>query len=130
MIPTIEDVKAAAKRIEGIAVKTPLIRNDVLDEITGAKVWVKAENLQRGGAFKMRGATNAISALAPEVRAKGVIAASAGNHAQGLAYHGRRLGVPATIVMPVTTPTRKGPQAQNHGARVILIGRSPSLQHI
>jgi threonine dehydratase len=81
MIPTIEDVKAAAKRIEGIAFKTPLIRNDVLDEITGAKVWVKAENLQRGGAFKMRGATNAIAALAPEVRAKGVIAFSSGNHA-------------------------------------------------
>jgi threonine dehydratase len=60
MIPTIEDVRAAAKRIEGIAVKTPLIRNDVLDELTGAKVWVKAECLQRGGAFKMRGATNAL----------------------------------------------------------------------
>ena len=81
MIPTIDDVKAAAKRIEGIAVRTPLIRNDVLDAVTGAKVWVKAENLQRGGAFKMRGATNAIAALAPEVRAKGVIAFSSGNHA-------------------------------------------------
>ena len=80
MIPTIEDVKAAAKRIEGIAVKTPLIRNDVLDEITGAKVWVKAENLQRGGAFKMRGAANAIASLSPTVRARGVIAFSSGNH--------------------------------------------------
>jgi threonine dehydratase len=79
-VPTINDVRAAAERIKGIVVRTPLIRNDVLDAALGAKAFVKAENLQRGGAFKMRGATNAIAALAPEVRARGGVALSSGNH--------------------------------------------------
>lgn len=123
MIPTIEDVKAAAKRIEGIAVKTPLIRNDVLDEITGAKVWVKAENLQRGGAFKMRGATNAIAALAPEVRAKGVIAFSSGNHAIAVATASKIFGSKATIVMPADAPKIKLDTTRGLGATVVTYDR-------
>ncbi len=123
MIPTIEDVKAAAKRIEGIAVKTPLIRNDMLDEITGAKVWVKAENLQRGGAFKMRGATNAIAALAPEVRAKGVIAFSSGNHAIAVATASKLFGIRATIVMPADAPKIKLETTRSLGAAVVTYDR-------
>jgi len=123
MIPTIEDVKAAAKRIEGIAVKTPLIRNDVLDEITGAKVWVKAENLQRGGAFKMRGATNAIAALAPGVRAKGVIAFSSGNHAIAVATASNIFGIKATIVMPADAPRIKLDTTRSLGATVVTYDR-------
>lgn len=123
MIPTIDDVKAAAKRIEGIAVKTPLIRNDVLDDQTGAKVWVKAENLQRGGAFKMRGATNAIAALAPEVRAKGVIAFSSGNHAIAVSTAAKLFGVSATIVMPADAPKIKLDTTRSLGAKVVTYDR-------
>ncbi|ANP44654.1 threonine ammonia-lyase [Candidatus Viadribacter manganicus] len=123
MIPTIEDVKAAAKRIEGIAVKTPLIRNDVLDEVTGAKVWVKAENLQRGGAFKMRGATNAIAALSPEVRAKGVIAFSSGNHAIAVATASKLFAIAATIVMPADAPKIKLDTTRSLGAKVVTYDR-------
>ncbi|MEZ5995944.1 MAG: pyridoxal-phosphate dependent enzyme [Hyphomonadaceae bacterium] len=123
MLPTIEDVKAAAKRIEGIAVRTPLLRNDKLDEITGAKVWVKAENLQRGGAFKMRGATNAIAALTPEVRARGVIAFSSGNHAIAVATAARLFGIAATIVMPSDAPKIKLETTRATGAKVITYDR-------
>jgi threonine dehydratase len=123
MIPTIDDVRAAAKRIEGIAVKTPLIRNDVLDDQTGAKVWVKAENLQRGGAFKMRGATNAIAALAPEVRAKGVLAFSSGNHAIAVATASKLFGISATIVMPADAPKIKLDTTRSLGATVVTYDR-------
>lgn len=123
MIPTIEDVKAAAKRIEGIAVKTPLLRNDVLDEITGAKVWVKAENLQRGGAFKMRGAANAIAALAPDVRARGVLAFSSGNHAIAVATASKIFGIKATIVMPADAPKIKLDTTRSLGATVVTYDR-------
>ncbi|MGQ0532443.1 MAG: threonine ammonia-lyase [Caulobacteraceae bacterium] len=123
MIPTIEDVKAAAKRIEGIAVKTPLLRNGVLDDLTGAKVWLKAENLQRGGAFKMRGATNAIAALAPEIRAKGVIAFSSGNHAIAVSTAAKLFGVKATIVMPADAPKIKLDTTRSLGATVVTYDR-------
>ncbi|MGD9965603.1 MAG: threonine/serine dehydratase [Hyphomonadaceae bacterium] len=123
MIPTIDDVRAAAKRIEGIAVKTPLIRNDVLDEKTGAKIWVKAENLQRGGAFKMRGAANAIAALAPDVRAKGVLAFSSGNHAIAVATAAKIFGVSATIVMPADAPKIKLDTTRSLGAAVVTYDR-------
>lgn len=123
MVPTIEDVKAAAKRIEGIAVKTPLLRNDVLDEVTGAKVWIKAENLQRGGAFKMRGAANAIAALALEVRAKGVIAFSSGNHAIAVATASKLFGIKATIVMPADAPKIKLETTRGLGATVVTYDR-------
>ena len=122
-VPTIEDVKAAAKRIEGIAVRTPLVRNDALDARTGAKVFVKAENLQRGGAFKMRGATNAIAALAPEVRAKGVIAFSSGNHAIAVSTAAKLFGVAATIVMPSDAPRIKLETTRSLGASVVTYDR-------
>jgi threonine dehydratase len=122
-VPTIEDVKAAAERIKGIAVRTPLIRNDALDAATGAKVYVKAENLQRGGAFKMRGATNAIAALAPEVRARGVIAFSSGNHAIAVSTAAKRFGVAATIVMPSDAPKIKLETTRGLGANVVTYDR-------
>jgi threonine dehydratase len=122
-VPTIEDVKAAAKRIEGITVKTPLVRNDALDAATGAKVFVKAENLQRGGAFKMRGATNAIAALAPEVRAKGVLAFSSGNHAIAVSTAAKLFGIAATIVMPSDAPKIKLETTRANGATVVTYDR-------
>jgi len=123
MIPTLDDIAAAAKRIEGIAVRTPLVRNDKLDELTGAKVWVKAENLQRGGAFKMRGATNAIAALDPEVRKRGVIAFSSGNHAIAVSTAARIFGVKATIVMPADAPRIKLETTRANGAEVVTYDR-------
>ena len=114
-IPTIEDVRAAAKRIEGIAVRTPLLRNDALDDAVGARVFVKAECLQRGGAFKMRGAANALAALAPEVRARGVLAFSSGNHAIAVATAARHFGVGAVIVMPADAPAIKLRAHTRHG---------------
>lgn len=123
MIPTIEDVKAAAKRIEGLVVRTPLLRNDALDEATGAKVFVKAECLQRGGAFKMRGAANAIAALAPEVRARGVIAFSSGNHAIAVSTAAKLFGVEATIVMPSDAPRIKLETTRGLGATVATYDR-------
>lgn len=123
MIPTLDDIKAAAKRIEGIAVRTPLLRNDALDEATGARVWVKAENLQRGGAFKMRGAANAIAALDPEVRSRGVIAFSSGNHAIAVSTAAKHFGVPATIVMPADAPRIKLARTRGNGAEVLTYDR-------
>ena len=123
-IPTFEDVKAAAKRIEGIAVRTPLIRNDALDAATGAKVFVKAENLQRGGAFKMRGAASAIAALAPDVRKRGVLAYSSGNHAIAVATASKLFGIAAVIVMPADAPRIKRETTQALGAQVIAYDRA------
>lgn len=123
MIPTLDDIRAAAKRIEGIAVRTPLVRNDALDDVTGARVWIKAENLQRGGAFKMRGATNAIAALAPEVRARGVIAFSSGNHAIAVSAAAKIFGVGATIVMPADAPRIKLETTRANGADVVTYDR-------
>ncbi|HRO03920.1 MAG TPA: threonine/serine dehydratase, partial [Terricaulis sp.] len=110
-------------RIEGIAVRTPLVRNDKLDELTGAKIWVKAENLQRGGAFKMRGATNAIAALDPEVRKRGVIAFSSGNHAIAVSTAAKIFGVKATIVMPADAPRIKLETTRANGAEVVTYDR-------
>jgi threonine dehydratase len=123
MIPTIDDVKAAAERIKGVAVRTPLLRNDALDAATGAKVWVKAESLQRGGAFKMRGAANAIGALSPEVRKRGVIAFSSGNHAIAVSAVAKLYGIPATIVMPSDSPQIKLGTTRGNGADVVTYDR-------
>jgi threonine dehydratase len=122
-LPTIDDVRAAAERIEGIAVRTPLVRNEALDDAVGANVLVKAENLQRGGAFKMRGAANALAALSPEVRARGVLAFSSGNHAIGVSTAARHFGVPATIVMPSDAPQIKLVRTRANGAEVVLYDR-------
>lgn len=122
-IPTIEDVRAAARRIEGIAVKTPLLCNDALDEAVGARVFMKAECLQHGGAFKMRGAANALAALAPEVRARGVLAFSSGNHAIAVATAAKHFGVSAVIVMPSDAPKIKLERTLAMGAEIVRYDR-------
>ncbi len=119
---TLADIRMAHQRIAPSIVRTPTLHSITLSELTGANVWLKFENLQFTAAYKERGALNKLLQLTEEERARGVIAASAGNHAQGLAYHGRRLGIPVTIVMPVHTPTVKVQQTQGHLAEVILIG--------
>ena len=118
------DIRAAADRIAGQVVRTPTLHSKTLSAMTGAQVFVKFENLQFTAAYKERGALNTLLQLDGAARAKGVIAASAGNHAQGLAYHANRLGVPVTIVMPRLTPTVKVMQTEGHGATVILHGET------
>ncbi len=119
---TLADVRAAAARIEGALVRTPTLHSRTLSQMTGAEVWLKFENLQFTAAYKERGALNTLLQLPEDAKRRGTIAASAGNHAQGLAYHGARLGIPVTIVMPKHTPTVKVMQTQGHGAEVILHG--------
>jgi threonine dehydratase len=118
------DTLAAAGRIKGRIVRTPLIRAEKLSALTGADIYLKLESLQFTGAFKERGALNRLLTLTPAERARGVIAASAGNHAQGLARHAQQLGVSATIVMPTTTPDIKVRQTRAFDAEVILVGAS------
>ncbi|WP_435202894.1 threonine ammonia-lyase [Qipengyuania sp. 902] len=121
---TLDDVRAAASRIDGAVVKTPMLRSQTLSEISGADIWLKFENHQFTAAYKERGALNALLQLPEEQRSRGVIAASAGNHSQGLSYHGRRLGVPVTIVMPQTTPSVKVMQTESVGGNVELFGET------
>lgn len=121
---TLDDVRAAAARIEGAVVRTPMMRSQTLSEITGADIWLKFENQQFTAAYKERGALNALLHLTAEQRSRGVIAASAGNHSQGLSYHGRRLGVPVTIVMPQTTPSVKVMQTESVGGMVEQFGET------
>ena len=121
--PTIDDIRAAAERIDGAVVRTPMLVSKTLSEIIGAEVWLKFENLQFTSAYKERGALNKLLQLTAEERSRGVIAASAGNHAQAVAYHAKRLGIPATIVMPESTPTVKVTQTAGHGANVVLYGK-------
>jgi threonine dehydratase len=119
---SLADVEAAARAIEGAVIHTPCMRSQTLSDLTGADVWLKFENLQFTAAYKERGALNKLLSLTAEERARGVIAASAGNHAQGLAYGAKRLGIPATIVMPRFTPVVKVQQTEGHGANVVLHG--------
>lgn len=119
---TIRDIEAAAKVIEGHVVRTPFLHSRTLSEITGAEIHLKFENHQFTASFKERGALNKLTSLDAAQRAKGVIACSAGNHAQGVAYHAHRLGIPAVIVMPRYTPYVKVEHTQRHGAEVILEG--------
>ena len=119
-----DDVRAAAQRIAGSVVRTPTLHSKTLSAITGAEIWLKFENLQFTAAYKERGALNAMLQLGEVERSRGVIAASAGNHAQGLSYHGSRMGVPVTIVMPRTTPTVKVMQTEAVGGTVVLEGET------
>jgi len=119
---TFADIQAAATRLKGHVERTPLRHSVTLSEITGAEVWVKFENLQFTAAYKERGALNKLLLLTPQERKRGVIAASAGNHSQGLAYHAARLGVPVTIVMPDSTPFVKVQQTRAYGAEVVVDG--------
>ncbi|KUR81176.1 threonine ammonia-lyase [Novosphingobium sp. Fuku2-ISO-50] len=121
---TLDDVRVAATRIAGQVVRTPTMHSKTLSAMTGAEIWLKFENLQFTAAYKERGALNALLQLTEEQRRRGVIAASAGNHAQGLSYHGTRLGVPVTIVMPRTTPTVKIMQTESVGGTVVLEGET------
>jgi threonine dehydratase len=119
---TLDEVMAAAARIGEAVVHTPCLRSETLSRIVKADVWVKFENLQFTASFKERGALNTLLQLSPAERQRGVIAMSAGNHAQGVAYHAGRLSIPATIVMPSFTPNMKVRHTREHGARVILHG--------
>ena len=118
MTITIKDIESAATRLSGVAVRTPLLNFAVLDELLDARVLLKAENLQHIGAFKFRGAYNRLVQLDAAQRAKGVVAYSSGNHAQGVAYAARLLGIPATIVMPSDAPEIKFNGTKRQGATV------------
>ncbi len=117
-----DDILAAKERLQGHIERTPCRRSRTLSEITGAEVWVKFENLQFTAAYKERGALNKLLQLTEAEKKRGVIAASAGNHSQGLAYHAARLGIPVTIVMPKQTPFVKVQQTRAHGAEVVIDG--------
>ena len=122
MSPTLEDIRAAAALLRGRVVDTPCLHSRTLSEITGAQVWLKFENHQFTASFKERGALVKLLSLDPAAAKQGVIACSAGNHAQGVAYHASRLGIPAVIVMPRHTPFVKVEHTRKHGAEVILFG--------
>jgi threonine dehydratase len=117
---TYADVAAAHERIKPFAKRTPVLTSSTIDALTGAKVHFKCENFQRMGAFKFRGAYNALSQLSPEQKRKGVVAFSSGNHAQAVALSGKLLGVPATIVMPTDAPKVKLEATRGYGAQVVL----------
>jgi len=120
---SIADIEAAAARLEGVAHRTPVLTSRTLDDVAGASVFVKAENLQRAGAFKFRGAYNKISSLADDERARGVVAFSSGNHAQAVALASSMLGVKATILMPEDAPAAKLEATRGYGADVVLFDR-------
>ena len=122
MTTTIEDIRAAAERLRGQVIRTPLVPATRLSEVLGCELYLKLENLQRTGSFKDRGAYVRLSHLTPDEARRGVIAMSAGNHAQGVAYHAQRLGIPATIVMPEFAPFSKVERTRSFGARVVLTG--------
>src|SRR6476620_2665083 len=119
---TIQDLRRAAEILAPVAIRTPLLYDDVLSEKLGAEIRYKPECLQRAGAFKFRGAYNYLHSLPADVRARGVVAPSSGNHGQGVAMAARLFGIPATVVMPtnVTAPKRSG--AERLGAKIVLAG--------
>jgi threonine dehydratase len=122
-LPTAADIDAAALRLAGVALRTPLVTSPVLDAMTGGQVFLKAETLQRTGSFKFRGAYNKLAAIPPERRLGGVVAYSSGNHAQGVAAAARLLGMPAVIVMPHDAPKPKRERTAALGAEVVLYDR-------
>jgi threonine dehydratase len=122
-LPTYADVAAAAGRIEGHAHRTPVLTSRTVNEELGAEVFFKAENLQRMGAFKFRGAFNALAKFTPEQKKAGVVAFSSGNHAQGIALSAKLLGIPATIIMPHDAPALKIAATKGYGGNVVLYDR-------
>ncbi|HSU13862.1 threo-3-hydroxy-L-aspartate ammonia-lyase [Longimicrobium sp.] len=124
ILPTAADVRAAAGRLRGNANATPVMHSRTLDERVGARVYLKCENFQRGGAFKFRGAFNAVSRLSDEERARGVLTYSSGNHAQAVALTGRLLGVKTVVVMPEDAPGPKIEGTRGYGAEVVLYDRA------
>src|SRR3954471_10612454 len=123
-ILSLDDIRAAAQRIAGAVSRTPFVHSRTLSQLSGAEVFLKFENLQFTASFKERGALNKLLSLSPEERRRGVIAMSAGNHAQAVAYHAARLGVPSVIVMPKGSPNTKIRNTRVHGAEVVLEGDS------
>ncbi|MGH7330817.1 MAG: pyridoxal-phosphate dependent enzyme, partial [Polyangiaceae bacterium] len=121
--PTFEDVVEAAKRLEGVANRTPVITSRTLDARTGGNIFLKAESLQRMGAFKFRGAYNRLVQLSADERRRGVVAYSSGNHAQGVALAAKLLGIRATIVMPTDAPHSKVEATRGYGAEVVTYDR-------
>src|SRR6186997_1361983 len=121
---TLRDIEAAAGVLAGFVKRTSFEPSRTLSDITGANIWLKFENLQFTATFKERGALNRLSALSADERRRGVAAASAGNHAQGVAYHAACLSIPATIFMPVSTPFVKVAATRQHGAEVVLEGET------
>jgi threo-3-hydroxy-L-aspartate ammonia-lyase len=120
---SLADVRRASDRLRGVANRTPVVTSRTVDGLVGAQVFFKCENLQRGGAFKFRGAYNRLSALSAEERARGVVAFSSGNHAQGVALAARELGVAATVVMPSDAPALKVAATREYGAQVVTYDR-------
>ncbi|HVL87059.1 MAG TPA: threonine ammonia-lyase [Candidatus Thermoplasmatota archaeon] len=118
----LSDIEQARKRLSGVVLQTPLIRSATFSAMTGGEVWIKQENLQKTGSYKIRGAYNRIANLPPETLRRGVVAASSGNHAQGVAYAARLLSAPATIFMPRSTPLPKIEATRGYGAEVVLEG--------
>ena len=121
-IPTLDDFRAAQARLDGVARVTPVYSSETLSRLTGRRVWLKAENLQRTGSFKIRGAFNKISSLGGEAARAGVVAASAGNHGQAVAWAAREVGVPAMVFVPQDAPMAKVEAARSYGARVEMTG--------
>ncbi|OYR26007.1 pyridoxal-phosphate dependent enzyme family protein [Brucella lupini] len=121
--PTVDDILEARRTLDGVAVRTPLLRSEKLDKVTGARIFIKCENLQRTGAFKFRGAYNCLSRLDRTAHPGGVVAYSTGNHGQAIATVGRMLGIAATIVMPSDAPAIKISKARENGAAVVLYDR-------
>jgi threonine dehydratase len=122
-LPTYDDVVQAASRIAGVANRTPVLTSRTVDEAFGAQVFFKCENMQRMGAFKFRGACNALMKFSPEQRRAGVVAFSSGNHAQAIALSAKLLGIPATIVMPQDAPAAKVAATRGYGGNVVLYDR-------
>src|SRR5580700_8673584 len=123
---SLKDIQSAAAAINGAVVRTPTRHSRTLSAIAGCEVWLKFENRQFTASFKERGALNFLLSLNADQRKRGVAAMSAGNHAQGVAYHAGRLGIPATIVMPATTPFNKIKHTKDFGARVVMDGTTLS----
>jgi len=121
-LTTLQDIAAAAEVLAPVAVRTPVLADDVLGERLGIQLWHKAEVLQRGGSFKFRGAYSFVSSIDPEVRRRGVVAPSSGNHGQGVAMAARLFGIPATVVMPTNVTPAKRAGAERLGARIVLAG--------
>ena len=119
---TLDKFEEASEKVKEVVLPTNLIYSEYFSEQTGNKVYLKPENMQKTGAYKLRGAYYKISTLSPEERAKGLITASAGNHAQGVAYAAKAFGVKAVIVMPTTTPLIKVERTKSYGAEVVLYG--------
>ena len=126
MAVTFEHIRTAQALLKGVALRTPMLFSPKLSEITGARIFVKYENLQATNSFKDRGAANKMAGLTADERLRGVVCMSAGNHAQSVAYHAKRLGIPATIVMPELTPATKIERTRAHGAEIVLFGEQLS----